>query len=318
METQNNKPQRRRFNPLNDYFFYKVMGEEVDEVQLLGFLNAVLGRIGEDQFTSVKILENKTFTPEILGDKSVTLDVRAELQGKTKVNVEVQLRNKHNMDKRSLYYWGREYVRSLKSGGDYREMPNVIDINIVDYRFLPTKNYHTCFHLREDQEPGIVLTNSLEIHFINMVKYRNLRKRFRGSLCNDPLMRWLAWFDVNSPPELVEEVIKMDSAIQKASEQLEYLLNDEDVVRAYDVRFKAMCDLTSMRNYATRTGLAKGYKKGIAKGIAEGRAEGKAEGRAEGKEAAKLEDARKMKEMGDSVERIHLITGLPAETIEKL
>jgi hypothetical protein len=45
---------------------------------------------------------------------------------------------------------------------------------------------------------------------------------------------------------------------------------------------------------------------------------GRSEGRAEGKEAAKLEDARKMKEMGDSVERIQIITGLPAETIEKL
>ena len=30
----------------------------------------------------------------------------------------------------------------------------------------------------------------------------------------------------------------------------------------------------------------------------------------------KLEIARKMKEMGDSIEKIHIITGLPAETIK--
>jgi hypothetical protein len=31
-----------RFNPLNDYLFLKIMGEEGDEEQLLAFLNAVL------------------------------------------------------------------------------------------------------------------------------------------------------------------------------------------------------------------------------------------------------------------------------------
>jgi len=32
-----------RFNPLNDYLFLKLMGEEGDEEQCLVFLNAVLG-----------------------------------------------------------------------------------------------------------------------------------------------------------------------------------------------------------------------------------------------------------------------------------
>jgi hypothetical protein len=31
-----------RFNPLNDYLFLKVMGEEGDEEQRLAFLNAIL------------------------------------------------------------------------------------------------------------------------------------------------------------------------------------------------------------------------------------------------------------------------------------
>jgi len=65
------------YDPLNDFLFYKVMGEKGDEVQLLGFINAVLGKTENDKFTSVEILENKTFTPENIGDKSVTFDVRA-------------------------------------------------------------------------------------------------------------------------------------------------------------------------------------------------------------------------------------------------
>jgi predicted transposase/invertase (TIGR01784 family) len=290
MKTSKDKPSRRRFNPLNDFFFYKIFGEKGMEVQLLGFLNAVLGRTDEDRFTSVEIQEDKTFTPEMLGDKSVTLDVRAVLQGKTRVNVEVQLKNKHNMDRRSLFYWGREYVKSLKSGDDYKKIPNVIAINIVSYDFLPTKNYHTCFHLREDREPEIILTNSLEIHFINMVKYRKLRKKIAGLLSNEPLIRWLAWFNKNSPPELVTEVKKMDEAIQLADERLVYLSGDEDAIRAYEIRFKAMCDWTSERNYAIKTG----------------------------RDEKALEIARKMKKIGDSIERIHTITDISLETIEQL
>ena len=46
----------------------------------------------------------------------------------------------------------------------------------------------------------------------------------------------------------------------------------------------------------------------------EGRAEGLAEGRTEGI----VEVARKMKEAGDSIEKIHTITGLSVDEVEKL
>ena len=53
-------------------------------------------------------------------------------------------------------------------------------------------------------------------------------------------------------------------------------------------------------------------------GQALGHAKGIAKGHAEGEMAAKLEIARKMKEMGDSAEKIQIITGLPVETIEQI
>jgi hypothetical protein len=55
METINNHEPFARFNPLNDYLFLKVMGEKGDEPQLLGFLNAVLGRSGKKPIESVEI-----------------------------------------------------------------------------------------------------------------------------------------------------------------------------------------------------------------------------------------------------------------------
>jgi len=68
-----------------------------DEVQLLGFINAVLGKTGDDKFISIEILENKSFMAEIMGNKSCVLDVRAEMQNGTMVNIEVQLRDQKNI-----------------------------------------------------------------------------------------------------------------------------------------------------------------------------------------------------------------------------
>ncbi|MDR0457115.1 MAG: Rpn family recombination-promoting nuclease/putative transposase [Treponema sp.] len=250
---------QQRLNPLNDYLFLKVMGEKGDEVQLLGFLNAVLGKTRADHFTSVEIIENRSFTPKVIGDKASILDVRAVLQGKTRVNIEVQIRNHYNMERRSLFYWSKEYSESMGAGQDYRELPDVIAVNIVDFDYPPVQNFHTQFHLREDHNLDLMLTDALEIHFINMVQYR---KQGREGILDNPLCRWLVWFDAGSPPELIAEVVKMDSAIQAANERMVYVTGDKEAIRAYEMRQMALSDYTSTMNYARETGLAEGHAQG--------------------------------------------------------
>jgi predicted transposase/invertase (TIGR01784 family) len=162
-----------RLNPLNDYLFLKVMGEKGDEEQLCAFLNAVLGRKGRNAIESVEIIENKTATAEVLGDKTSILDVRARTGLKEWIDIEVQIRNPGNMERRSLFYWSREFSRGIDAGQDYRESPNIVNINIVNYEFLPrVPAYHTSFHIWEDTYREVLLTDALEIRFIEMVKFR--------------------------------------------------------------------------------------------------------------------------------------------------
>jgi len=286
---------QRRLNPLNDFLFYKIMGEKGDEVQLLGFINAVLGKTGKGRFTSVEVIGNRAFTPKVIGDKSSILDVRAVLQGKTKVNIEVQVRNQHNMDRRSLFYWSREYAESLGAGQDYHKLPNVIAINIVDFDYPPVRDFHTRFHLREDNNRDMILTGALEIHFINMVKYR---KQAKKGIVNDPLSRWLVWLNRRSPPELVAEVVKMDSAIQAANERMVYVTGDKEAIRAYEMRQMALSDYNSEINYARSTGMRKGRQKGRQESV--------------------LEIARKMKNAGKPLSEIKEFTGLSIETIKRM
>jgi len=299
MKTVTTSKPPKRLNPLNDYLFLKVMGEKGSEIQLLGFLNAALGRTENDKLVSVEIIENKTLSAEFIGAKASVLDVRAKLADGTRVNIEVQLSNLNNFDRRSLFYWGKEYTKGIKSGQDYILLPTVININIIDFEFLETDNYHTVFHLKEDKESDLVLTEILEIHFINMVKWR---KCGRIDIANEPLHRWLAWMDEHSPPELVEEVVNMDKSIMAANERQVYFTNDEEEIRAYEMREMALMDERARLMYATDEGLAKGRKEGLAEGLAKG----------------KLEIARNALAKGLSVELIQEITGLDLEAIKKL
>jgi len=243
-----------RLNPLNDFLFLKMMGEKGDEVQLLGFLNAVLGKIGDNKLISVEILEDRIITPDVLGDKASVLDVRAQTGDGTRVNIEVQLRNMGDMDRRSLFYWSREYSKQLKAGENYIELPNVIAINIVDFECVNSKSFHACFHLWEDTEKNLMLTDAMEIHFIDMVKFRRLGYNLTegSSFLNNPLHRWLTFFDKNSPNELIEEILKMDMAIQKAQERTALVTQDETSLRLYEMREKALHDWNSAVNFHTR------------------------------------------------------------------
>ncbi|GHT53400.1 hypothetical protein AGMMS49982_16280 [Bacteroidia bacterium] len=250
-----------RLNPLNDYLFLKYMGEKGDEVQLLAFLNAVLHRTGRNNLQSLEIIENRTLSAEIIGDKTSILDVRAKFDDGTKVNIEVQLSNLGNMDKRSLFYWSRDFSKSLEAGHDYLELPAVININIVNFEFLPVDDFHASFHLWEDQNHEYMLTDALEIHFIDMIKFKRLQKK---DITNNPLHRWLTFFDKNANNKTIKEVINMDTAIQKAHERIAFVAKDKESLRAYEMREMALSDFTSGMNFARREGIievAKNMKK---------------------------------------------------------
>lgn len=239
-----------RLKPLNDFIFQKLMGEKGSEVELKSFLSAVLGR----ELKDITILENKNLTPEIIGDKLSVLDVRATTDENTQVNIEVQLRDQKNMDKRSLFYWSKIFATSLESGKDYKELPNVITINILDFDFIELGRFQTTFHLWEDKEKHL-LTNALEMHFIEMPKFMKLANK---DITNNALHRWLMFFDQQIDGDMLKELIKMDSAIRKANERLNYLSTDKDFLHQVHLREISLSDFNSAINNAKDEGIIKG------------------------------------------------------------
>ncbi|MDR1865825.1 MAG: Rpn family recombination-promoting nuclease/putative transposase [Bacteroidales bacterium] len=312
-----------RLNPLNDYLFMKYMGEKGDEDQLLAFLNVVLQKTGKNGIASVEIIESRMLSAAIIGDKASILDIRAVMENGTKVNIEVQLRNVGNMDKRSLFYWCREYVQGIEAGQDYRELPGVIAINIIDFEFMEINEVHTSFHLWEDLHKDCLLTNDLEIHFINMVNFRRLREK---DIEHNSFHRWLAFFDKNTNQQTLKKIIKMDAAIEKAQKKIAHVSQDKEALRVYRMREMALSDFTSGVNAARREGeqrgIAIGEQRGEQRGIAIGEQRGITIGEQRGitigeqKKTAMF--VAKLNRKGLSVEEISDLTDLPVEEVVKI
>ncbi|MDR2097854.1 MAG: Rpn family recombination-promoting nuclease/putative transposase [Spirochaetaceae bacterium] len=288
----------KRLYALNDFAFMKILGEKGDETQLTAFLNAVLKRTGKDSIVSVEIIENKELPPEIIGGKLSKLDVRAMLGDGTRIDIEVQLKNEYNMEKRSLRYWALEYTRGIVEGQDYIDLPCVIVINILDFSYIGLDDFHTSFHIYEDMHRDYMLTSALEMHYIDMVRFR----KYKGKDLNEPFHRWLIYFDEQSPPELVEEVLNMDTAIRAAQDKMEMIRRDPALLHAYD-----MYELTRID-----------YKLGMQGARQEGLQEGRQEGLREGLQKSAYEIARRMKNRGAPPGQIAGDTGLSIDEITKL
>jgi predicted transposase/invertase (TIGR01784 family) len=301
---------KKRLNPLNDFAFQKSMGEKGDEEQLLSFLNSVLGRGAENRIAAVTILEDKELPADVLGGKLSRLDVLAALADGTKVNIEVQLKNEHNLEKRSVYYWALKYARDFGEGGDYADLVPVIAINIIDYgSFKEIDHYHASFHIREDSHPEVILGDMLEIHFLDMVKFRKVL-RSGAYRAEDALERWLAYLNEDSPDEVIEEAIQMDAGIRQYETRMEQIRRTPEMMRAYDNYAKALSDYASGVNSARREGIAEGVKKGLK--------EGRKEGIKEGERQRNVAIAKGMKADGMPASQISTYTGLSAEEIAGL
>jgi predicted transposase/invertase (TIGR01784 family) len=243
-----------RLNPLNDYLFLKMLGELGDEEELREFLKAILRRTGRDTIASVEISESKKLTADIVGDKTSILDVLAILDDGTHVNIELQIKRVAGQDRRFLQYWSREYARSISAGEDYDTIPGVITVIITDeFDMVKLPEFHTCFHLREDSHPEYVLTDAMEFHILSMPKFRQWGAI---DLAGNALHRWLTFLDKKTPTETLEEVIRMDQAIQKVNARMEFVTQDKESLRQYYLREMAMSDWSSGLKLARSEGRA--------------------------------------------------------------
>lgn len=250
----------RKVKPLNDFIFKKVFGEKGNEDILISFINAVLKRTNKEPIVEIEIIDNKQLTKEVINDKTGIIDVRALTAKGENVDIEVQLTDQGNMDKRTLFYWGKMYLENIKQGEDYTSLEKVIAINILDFDYLKTESYQSSFHLWEDIEKNYMLTDMVEIHFLELPKFRRKKnKNYKDSA----IERWLAFLEKDIPETTLRELMDLEPAIEKAEKRIEYLSSDEETMNTYWERERSLHERANMINSAEQRGDLNRAKIGI-------------------------------------------------------
>lgn len=237
-------------DPKVDFVFKNIFGSEKNPEILISFLNATLKP--ENKITSVKI-KGTDIAKQFIEDKYSRLDVKATTSNNEIINIEIQLKNEHNMIKRSMYYLSKMYEEQLEEGEDYSKLGRTVCINILNFKYLKTERFHTGYRLKEI-ETNEELTDIIEMHFIEIPKLEE------NSDERDMLVAWTEFLK-NPESEKVRNLEMTVEEIRHAKDQLIKMSNDTEQREIYEMRAKILKDKVSALNKAREEGREEGEKK---------------------------------------------------------
>ena len=234
----------------NDLVFQRIFGKVGNENITKAFLEKVLGI----EIESLTLDTNKRLIGERLEDKIGRVDVKAILNNGTKVIIEMQVARYKYMAKRLLYYWSQTYIGDLKRGKEYDILNKTIAILISVEELEETKGiekYHTKWEIREEENINKKLTEDLEIHIIELSKFKE-GQEIR------PEDNWIRALKSKGVDEM-KKISELDKQIKEMKEELERITADPELREMYYQREKDLRDVLSL----AKANLEEGYEKGI-------------------------------------------------------
>ncbi len=181
-------------NPKNDYVFKRIFGYSGNEKITKNLLEAII----PEKIDTIELDSNPITEKDLLDDKVGILDIKAKLNnGSVNCDIEMQVIDQRDIEKRILFYWGKMYIQTIKSGNNYDSLKRCIVILITDFDieiFKEIPEYITKWQIREEKYKKLVLTNDLELYIISLNKAKNSTINKKGGLYN-----WLKF--INNPEE---------------------------------------------------------------------------------------------------------------------
>ena len=277
----------KHFNPLNDYFMRYMFAKKGHENILKDLINSVRIDSNQETFEDIEVLNTFNLKENVL-DKESIADVKAKTKSGETIIIEIQRIGNQSFIYRSLYYWAKTYFTNLKSKDIYSDLTPVISINILDFNLIKgIEKPHSCYFIKES-ETNHILTNHLEIHFLELRKFNNNNNLYDG------LSDWFKF--LNSKDKLedtMEILVKKNPIMKEVYEEYNKFVNSNDLYNGYS---------NYERDYFNVLMLNEERIKGIKQG-----------------EINKAKDiALNLKNMNMSNEDISRITGLSIDEIKKL
>jgi predicted transposase/invertase (TIGR01784 family) len=247
-----------------------------------------------------------------LRDRQIRFDINCKAENGELINVEMSLNSDPYEPVRLEFYAGKLFTGQDIRGVDksYDDLQRAYQIAILaKERFFPDDYF---FHVFEyfDRKRRVSLNGRSIIITLELSKLEKVVEKPVGKMSAQEY--WAVYLEYLTEKEKrrkINEIMKREEGIAMAGKVLMTISKDEIERARLMSEYKYQVDTQSKLVHAKRMGIQEGLEKGIAEGLEKGRTEGRTE---------KLEIARKMKGMGDSIEKIQIITGLSAEIIERM
>lgn len=266
----------KKYNLKNDIVFKAFFSRKGNEEFLIDFLESLL----KIKISKIEIKEEVNLEQLSPTEKGGRLDLQATLNDGVIVNIELQMKDKHNMEPRSVTYASKVIARETSKGTKYEDVKNVIMINILGYNMFEFDEYisKTVIVLEKHREHEVI--DTIQWYFIELEKFRN-----KNPNMDEKINQWLALID-DERKELVEMAEEKNKTIEKARGEITYLTGDAAVRRLAELREDWAMDYESGISYA--------------------------------KKEEKKEIAKKLLELGIELEKIIEATGLKEDEIERI
>ena len=219
-----------------------------------------------------------------IASKGIRLDVMIEDDTGKLYDVEMQTTNEKNLAERMRYYQCAIDNSAINKGGDYNDLPDTFIIFLCTFDYL--KNDLPVYTIKPYcTETKQEFTDGTTKIIVNSTASQRAEENLKA---------FLSYMNGQTP---------ITAFTKKLEEKVNETKEDEEKRREYML-------LKSFEMDARRAG--------IQEGIVQGRSEGMQAGIAQGSYQTKLETAKILKQLGDSVQKIMQATGLSKEEVEAI
>jgi flagellar biosynthesis/type III secretory pathway protein FliH len=316
--------------PLADPVFTAIFqNAEVSGLAMKSLLNATLEDSGDKPVGEVISVTPQSVHSET-SPRGFRIDVEARMVGGEIAIVEVQLKAFASTIERTLLYAEQALASLAKRGEKLQEvtytMPRVLVVNILEKALREKGGFHQVVELLYRELPYERATDKLQIHNLELSKYRLLKnEKPINSLHN-----WLtAICKSQDTKKSLAEVVTMDEQLKsfydddpgfaQFVERHGFVVSSPEVRKAYRRwEYDMIVDNLEEERKAEKLAaqLAESEARGRAEAEAEGEARGEVKGETKGEAKTKAAIAKNMLEIGYSIEDISTIIGMTREEVE--
>ena len=299
-------------NPLTDFGFKKLFGEEPHKDLLISFLNTLLPE--KHQIATLQYTKNE-YQGVSPTDRKAIFDLNCISNTGERFTVELQKVKQMYFKDRSIYYSTFAIQEQAQRGDWDYKLSAVYTIGILDFLISDDAKDVIYYAQLKDQHNQLFYD---KLSFIYLTLPNFTKSRAELKTLQDKwlyVFRHLAELD-EIPPELQESVFHRLFQIAQIAQ-----FNPQER-QAYEDSLKHYRDLKNSNETARleglQEGLEEGEKIGIEKGEKIGMEKGRAEGEQIGMEKGKAAIVNTMAAKGFDIATIADMTGLPAATVQTL